>query len=551
MWNMITLKTIGTMVVCAGIGSLFSRRVKLPHIVLYILTGLVLGQLEIALLEKDILAQSKSSVSLISQSGIALLLFLVGLELSLEKVKDIGADALVAGLWQVALTALIAFGLGVTMGFGASEAIALGIAMTFSSTVVVVKLLGEKRHLGALYGRMSIGILLVQDLVVIFAFTILAGMKGAQQDVMSVGLELGKAFVGVGVLFVFTMYVAKKVVGPIMNWASSSTETLLVWSLTWCFLIVAFAHFLGLSHEIGAFLAGVSLAQLRLSNSLKQRVHPLMNFFIGIFFISLGMEIDLGTALANWRPALGFVLFVLFGKVLIFLFVLSRRGFSERTSFMLAITMAQISEFSFLFIALARGIGWVGDAAVAVVALTGLVSFVVSSFMITRNQDIYRLFSSKSLLVPFQITPKRASNEFPTEKRGEHVIVIGMNSLGREICIALSKIGQRALAIDNDPKKLEGLPCETLVGNADYASILEEASFASAILVVTTLRIEDVNNSLVYRCKKMGIPVAAHGFDSSVIPELKRLGADYVIDTRSSWLRRLVRELEARGVALP
>lgn len=551
MWNIIGLKTLGVMIFAAGVGSVLFRKFKVPHVVIYILAGLIIGQFELAFLSEKLLIESQSTASVIIQAGIALLLFLVGMELSLSKVKRIGKEALLAGCLQVALCFLFAFALSQLVGMGTTKSLAIGMALSFSSTVIVVKMLGEKRQMNSLYARVSIGILLVQDLIVILALTLLGGLSEGEGGYTELSFALLKALVGVAITLAFSLFASKFVISKLMLWASSSTESLLVWSLTWCFLIVGLSHFFGLSHEIGAFVAGVSLAQLPLSNSLRQRIHPLVNFFMAIFFIALGMEINVMEAIANWKMALVFVAFTMLIKPLVFIYVVSRQGFSQRTSALTAITMAQISEFSFIFIALAKSSGLVGESEVAIIAFAGLCSFGISSVVIKKNHEVYEFLQTKKWLNWMGIRPKSSPEDFPENFRTGHIIVIGMNSLGREICFKLTENGHKTLAIDNDPKKLENLPCEILVGNADYASILDEASFATSVLVITTLRIEDVNNSIVYRCEKMGIPVAAHGFDSTVIPELKRLGADYIIDSKYSWLKRLIKELESRGVPLP
>ncbi|MCO4755139.1 MAG: cation:proton antiporter [Bacteriovoracaceae bacterium] len=552
MWDMITLQTIGTMVVCASVGIVLTRKIKMPHVALYIFTGLILGQVELAVMDKEILQESLGAVHIISKAGIALLLFLVGMELSLAKVKDIGKDALITGVCQVFISATLGVGISLVSGFSFIESFVLGIAMTFSSTVLVVKLLGEKKHLDALYGRISIGVLLVQDLVVILALTELYGLEGGvAMGPLQMGIAFLKALASVVILAATAWFISKKFLLKLMDWASSSAEILLIWSLSWCFLFVVCAHYLHLSPEIGAFLAGISLAQLPLSNSLKQRVHPLVNFFIGIFFIALGMKIDLATALESWKMALVFSVFVMIGKVFIFFIILKRQHFNERTSFVTGLTLAQISEFSFLFVALAFDVGLVGKDVVAIVAFTGLATFMMSSFIISNNERIYFTIKKKGLLARFHASQEKVPDEYLSRRRKDHIIVIGMNSLGREISKRLCASGHEVLSLDNDPKKLKGLPCDTLIGNAGYSSMLDEASFESAKLVVTTLRIEDVNNSLVYRCKKMGIPVAAHGFDSTVIPDLKRLNADYIIDSKSSWLKKLFNVLQSQGVKLP
>ncbi|MGH7443779.1 MAG: cation:proton antiporter, partial [Longimicrobiales bacterium] len=162
------LRDLGLILVAGALFVLLARRINMPTIVAYIFAGLVLGPL-------TGLISSTESVALIAEAGIALLLFLVGLELSLAKIRDVGRVAIAAGLGQVALTAVGGFGLARLLGFTAIEAAFIGTALTFSSTVVVVQLLGQKRELDTLYGRIAVGILLVQDLVVIIALTFLTG----------------------------------------------------------------------------------------------------------------------------------------------------------------------------------------------------------------------------------------------------------------------------------------------------------------------------------------------------------------------------------------
>lgn len=549
MWNVITLKLLGSMLVGASLATILARKIKAPHIVLYIITGLLLSQYENLFLSGQSLSATDSAVDLISELGIALLLFLVGMELSLNKIRDVGKESLVIGLIQMLVCAGLGIGLGLALNFSLIESMYIGVALSFSSTVIVVKFLGEKGHLNSLYGKVSIGILLLQDLVVIIALTI-AGQfgDGSPTTAMSLSSDLVSSLAGAMGLFASAYLGAKHGLSRIMSWASSSTETLMIWSLTWCFVFVGLSDVLGLSHELGAFAAGVSLAQFPLSNGLKQRTHPLVNFFVAIFFVALGMEIDVSYILVDWKACVAFALFATAGKCLIFLLLLRTRRFSERTSALVALTMCQMSEFTFVFLAIAGKTGQVGERAIATMSLGGVISFILSAFLISKNVKIWTYLSHRRPLLSLNFKFKKLKGEFPKDHRKNHIIVIGMNSLGREICFRLSQNGHRALAIDNDPKKLALLPCETMVGYADYSSLLKDASAAKSRLVISTLRIEDINKSLIYRCKQLKVPIAIHGFDSSVLGELKGLGADYIIDSKSSWLGRLRKELREKGV---
>lgn len=556
--NMVTLQTIGTMIVFAGLGTALARKAKIPNIVVYLLVGVVLSLLETTFLGARELESARRSVDLISHAGISLLLFLVGMELSFSKIKAIGKVAVYAGLGQIVFTLLFGALLALGVGFELVPSLVIGTALTFSSTVLVVKLLGDKRDLNSLYGRISVGIFLVQDIVVIVILTVLTGLSvgeplagGKFKAEVSLFLGVGKAFLGTVALMSFSFIATKFALKRLFKWAGSS-EVLFVSSLAWCFAVVGLADVFKLSSEIGAFVAGVSLAQLSLGGTLQQRIKPLTNFFVAVFFISLGMSLNPASALSHLGSSLLFSAFVLVGNPLIFMWIILKFGHDKRTSFKAGLAVAQISEFSFIFAAMAAQKGFVGEETLSIVSLVGLVTIVGSAYMIIYNERIYRYFERKGFLRFFRSSERKVlESSRDCAGRRNHVVVIGMNSLGREISWRLAALGQEVLAVDKNPDTLADMPVEALVRNAEYESIAEEAEFESAKLVVIALRLEDVNNTVIFHCQKRGVPVAAHGFDKTVIDGLKRLRADYVIDSKSSWVKKLVWELEKLEETLP
>jgi Kef-type K+ transport system membrane component KefB len=292
------LRSLGILIVTAAVFVIAARAIRMPAIVVYLLAGVLIG---------PVLGAVKMSpaLELISEAGIALLLFLVGLELSFAKIRDVGRVAVVAGIGQVVFTALGGFGLCWILNFTVMESLFLSTALTFSSTVVVVKLLDEKGELNSLYGRIAVGIFLVQDMVVIVILTFLAGLSDSEgMSMESVGGGVLKAFGGMGLMLGFVLLASKYLLPKPFRWASRSAEMLLIWALSWCFFLVWGAHSLGLSLEVGAFLAGLSLAQLPYNEDLHRRVHPLMNFCIAVFFVSLGIKMEVGEALAEWQTVL-------------------------------------------------------------------------------------------------------------------------------------------------------------------------------------------------------------------------------------------------------
>ena len=531
--------SLGVIIIAAVVFSLGARLARVPSIVAYILAGLFLGPATGVL-------EVSHALELIAEVGIALLLFLVGLELSFDKIKAVGKVAVAAGIGQVVFTAAGGFAVSWLLGFDLMESLFLATALTFSSTVVVVKLLDQKGDLNSLYGRIAVGIFLVQDIVVIVVLTFLAGIGSA--DTIELGASLvglGKAFGGMAILLGVVLVASRYLLPRPFAWAARSPETLFIWSLCWCFIIVAGAEVMELSLEIGAFIAGLSLAQLPYNDDLRRRVHPLMNFFIAIFFVSLGIQMEFGAALDQWWPAVVLSLFVLVGNPFIFMLIISRMGYGEKTSFFTSVTVAQISEFSFIFAAMGVTTGLIDTSILSLTAMVGVATIAISAYMILYNEALYRFVRWAGLLRPFKAQEEDETP--PVEERSGHIIVVGMNALGRNIVQRLREAGERVLAIDTDPGKFSGLPCETMLGNVEYLSVLEDAGLPRAKLLVSALQIEDTNDLLTYRSRSHGVPCAIHAFDLSVIEELVELGALYLLTPRVDGVRLLLEELRKRG----
>lgn len=512
---------------------LIARRFRTPSIIAYIVAGLVLGPATGLMHETE-------AVELIAELGIALLLFLVGLELSLEKIRDVGRVAVVAGVGQVIFTAAGGLGLSLLLGFSLIESIFISTALTFSSTVVVVKVLTQKGELDTLYGRIAVGIFLVQDLVVIVVLTILTGLGDPESmTAASVLRGIGGSLLGMLLLLAAALAASRYLLGRVFGWISASADGLFLWALTWCFLFVLAAGALRVSPEIGAFLAGVSLAQLPVAEELRRRVQPLMNFFVLVFFVSLGVQMELGAATAYWLPALVLSLFVLIGNPLIFLIIIARMGYTRRTAFLTSVTVAQISEFSFVFAAVGLSAGFIDEGILSLIGVIGLVTIGGSVYMIIYNEKLFSWLEGRGWLRIFGGGDREESEEDTHPEMKGHVIVVGMNALGRRIAIALTEAGERVVAIDTDPGKLRGLPCETLVGSTEHLSVLEEAGLPGAKLLVSALQIEDANNLLAFRGRASGVPTSIHAFDRLVVDELRMIGVDHLIQSKNAGTRRL------------
>ncbi|MDG1242682.1 MAG: cation:proton antiporter [Opitutae bacterium] len=532
---------LGFIVITAATFAFVGKLIRMPTIVGYILAGIVLGPV-LHLVELD------HSLELISELGIALLLFLVGLELSFAKVKDLGRVALTLGGIQVVLTATGGMLVAHFIGFSPMEAIFLGGTVTFSSTVVVIKLLDQKGVMNRLYARISIALFLAQDIVVIAALTVLTGFGGSEPlALIELLINFGKAFGGMAVLLILTLIAARYMLPRPFAWAARSPDTVFIWALCWCFVVVILAHQFHLSVEIGAFLAGIAIAQLPIHEDLHRRLHPLMTFFIAIFLVTLGIKMELSSFAAIWPAALGLSAFVLLIKPIIVFSILARMRFSEYTAFQTAIATGQVSEFAFILLALGATTGLIGADIVALGGLVGITTIALSSYLIIHSEALYVVIARTGILK--LLLAKQEPDSEMLHHRKDHIIVVGMNALGREIVKQLTVRNERVLAIDTDPKKLEGLGgADLLIGNVEYQSVVEEVGLREARLVVSALQIEDTNHLLAYRCRSASVPCAIHAFDLSVVNDLLDLDTTYLMMPAADGILQQRQLMQQQGI---
>lgn len=535
------LVELGWVVGSATAALVVTRFVRLPPIVGYLLAGLALGPLT------GVLAVSHS-VELFSELGVALLLFLVGLELSVDRIREVGGSAVTVGVAQMALTGALGGAIGLAFGFAPTEALFLGLAVTFSSTVVVVKLLDQADALDERYGRLSIGVLLVQDVAVALVLTLVSGLTvgdGAAGGLASAGWGLVTALAGLAVLVAAAAAAVRWGLPDLVAWLSDAPDGLFVASLAWCLGFILAAEALHLSVELGAFVAGVALAQLPQAHELARRVRPLVDFFVAVFFVALGASLDLGAGARHWAPALALSAFVLVVKPVIVGGLLGRMGHSDRSGLMAGLTLGQISEFAFVLLGMAVAAGVVPPDLLSLVGLVGLVTIGASAVVAPLGERLYgKLRGGASLR--FFGRPTTAAEEEVSERTG-HVVVVGMNALGRALVRGLRERGEAVVAVDNDRDKLAGLGVETVVGDVSQPSVLDQADVTGAKLVVTALRIQDANSLLAHRCLRLGVPVSVNAFDRSVRDELAEIGVDHLMDPKHEAVRAFADELRAAG----
>jgi Kef-type K+ transport system membrane component KefB len=433
------------LVLAAGVGFI-GLMLRQPLIVSFIAVGIIAGPSVLNI------ARSDAQIDLLAELGIAVLLFLVGLKLDFNLVRTLGPVSLVTGLGQVIFTTVFGFLIGLALGLDPRTALYVAIALTFSSTIIIVKLLSDKREIDSLHGRIALGFLIVQDVVVVLAMIVLSaiGVGAAAEGQGALGDVLRVLGYGIAML-AFVIFFIRYVADPLVERLSQAPELLVSFAIGWAALLAAVGHYLGFGKELGGLLAGVSLASTPFREAIAARLASLRDFLLLFFFIALGASLDLSVLGASVGPAIILALFVLIGNPLIVLAIMGAMGYRKRTGFLAGLTVAQISEFSLIFMAMGVAIGHVADQALGLVTLVGLVTIAASTYMITYSHQLYNIF--EPVLGIFERKNRdRARDDAPENALPHDVILFGLGRYGLGIAAALRDSGKRVLGVDFSPE---------------------------------------------------------------------------------------------------
>jgi Kef-type K+ transport system membrane component KefB len=434
---------VAALLMLAAVGGFAGLMLRQPLIVSFIAVGILAGPSVLGI------AGPEAHIDLLAELGIAVLLFLVGLKLDLKLVRTLGPVALVTGLGQVLFTSLFGFLIGLALGLDGVTSLYVAVALTFSSTIIIVKLLSDKKEIDSLHGRIALGFLIVQDLVVVLAMIVLSALGvGAEGDgsLADVVLVFGYGALMLVAVGLFIRFAADALIERL----SQAPELLVSFAIGWAALLAALGHYLGFGKELGGLLAGVSLASTPFREAIAARLASLRDFLLLFFFIALGAALDLSALGESVGPAVVFSLFVLIGNPLIVLVVLGALGYRKRTGFLAGLTVAQISEFSLIFMAMGVTLGHVGNEALALVTLVGLITIAASTYMITFSHQIYDRMAPLLGVFERRRADREADADAPDPARHD-VILFGMGRYGGAIAQRLTAAGLRVLGIDFNP----------------------------------------------------------------------------------------------------
>ena len=526
------VKVAGILAIAAAAGMVASW-LRLPLVIAYVAVGVIVGP------SAADLVQPGGELELLAQLGVALLLFVVGLKLDLHVVRTLGPVALVVGGAQVALTAAGGFLLSLALGLPATAAAYVGIGLAFSSTIIVIKLLTDRRELDDLHGRLALGILIVQDLVVVL---VMIGVTAGGEAEGSIGLALLGVLVKGAALLAALGLLARFALTPLLNRLARQPDLLVLFAIAWAVALGAMSDELGFGVEVGAFLAGVSLAATPYRESIGSRLVTIRDFLLLFFFIDLGSRIDLGQIAGQLWIALVLSVFVLVGKPAIVMALLGAKRYRKRVSLETGLALAQISEFSLILGAVGLRLGHIEEETTSLLTAVALITIAVSVYAFPYSNEIAARLGTA--LDVFERRAPRPDDATEVDGRPE-VIVLGLGRYGDGVVEGLRQRGVSVLGVDFDPIALghwseQGL--DVLYGDAEDPELLHILPLPERGWVVSTVRRADANLALLHALAHSGytghVAVAAHR--TSDVARLTRAGAHHVLMPYASAARDVV-----------
>jgi len=499
--------------------SVVMKLLRQPLIMGYIITGVLVGPSFLHIVQNQTAFDSFSTI------GITLLLFIVGLGLNAGVIKSLGRVSLTTSMSILPFLGIITYFVCQALGYNPATSIVLAVALFFSSTIIIMKVLSDKKETSRLYGQITLGVLLIEDVVATIAVVILAivANPAAVSPVQISTMVLSAAGLGLGLYLVGNF-----VVPPIAKWFAKSQELLFLFSLGWGLLVASLFHWAGLSHEVGALFAGVSIAGLPYASEMAAKLKPLRDFFIVIFFVTLGESFTLESIRENIFPAHILAAIVLLIKPFLVLISLGLQRYTRMTSFKVAAHLSQISEFSIVFVTIAAAKGVVPMNTVSLITLVAFVTIGVSSYLTKHTDGLFKFLEK-----PLRHFERNTPHE-PKQRRALYpVILVGYHKGGHEFLRTFRDMKQRYLVVDYDPEVIDSLEEQGIrhaYGDATDEEFLEEINMGRSQMVVSTMTDNTTNLALLgyIRRHNQKTSFICHADSYTEAAELYEHGASYV-----------------------
>jgi len=479
---------------------MLAHRFKQPLLIGYIIAGVLLSVFG---LQKYM---DSPEMEHMAKLGLTLLLFIVGLKLDISVIKNMG-NSFKIGIAQIFITVVLGFVLSVSLNFNLITSLYISMALTFSSTIVIVKMLSDKGELDSLYGRINLGVLILQDIVAIIFMMIISCFSKQE------GQSIGKNLINMaeyGLLTALIIFAMVKFIFPVYltKWAKSP-ELLMVISIGFAVLLAYICEMGGLSMEVGAFLAGATLAPFKeYRYTISSKLTGLRDFMLIFFFLNLGIDFDISGLSGVFYKAIIFIIFTMFIKPFIIIFIMEKIGYQKRTAFLSGSSLSQISEFSIILITFGMSVGQVDKNVLEMIMLILIFSIFASSYYINYSQQLYEILSKnikfwKENNVPLMDTEDK---EYMI-KDFYNIVIIGMGDFGTILSHKLKENGYKVLEMDFDPtivNERSKLGKNIIYGDAEDFDIINQLSLGKTKWVISAVHIFNVNSVLVKNLKLLG-----------------------------------------------
>lgn len=465
------------LLVVAAVLGIVATRTGQPTIVAYILTGILLGPAGL-----ELVAAGDPLIETMAELGLAFLLFLLGIKMRLSEIRHVLAPIVKISIPQMTLVALAGVGVAVVLGFSIVEAVLIGLAVMYSSTAVIIKMLTDKGEATSLHGKLDVGVLLVQDIVVVVLLAVLA--TGQPEGVGAIAQTLGTVLVVVAVFGAVAVLASRYLLPPIFRRIADTTEVFFLVAIAWAFLFLILSVELNLSIELGAFLAGLAIAQLPYSKELQDRVNPLTDLFLLIFFASVSLELAPEDLFLYWQEAVLASIVLMPAKFVIYFLLIDWQGFNLETTFLGSINMIQVSEFGLIVGAAAVAGGFIDPAILGFLTLVALLTMSVSVYVIQYNRRLFEVAE------PYLGRWADDGDETGREKALEdHAVVIGYDGIARQIVPVLDRHYETVVVVDRKTQNIEAAEeagYTAIFGDIRYTKLRKEAGLKRAGMVFSS-----------------------------------------------------------------
>lgn len=512
---------LSLVIVITAFVSLFMKLIRQPLILGYILAGLLVGPSVLGIIN------SAETFEVFSTLGIALLLFIIGLGMNVSELRRLGRVATLIAMTTLIVVGSAGYITGSLFGFSRSEAFIIGLSLFFSSTIIIVKILSDKKEQNRLHGQIAIGVILLDDIVATFALLfVAAGSKGDGLQLSEIGVLLVRGLL----LMAFLIFCNTKLLPKISRFMATSQELLFLFAISWGFGIATLFELAGFSIEIGALFAGVALASSPYAQEIGSRLKPLRDFFVVLFFITLGESLNITNLAAGLWPALILSAIVIVLKPFIVISMAGLLGYAKRVSFKAGINLSQISEFSIILVVLAASSGMVRADISAIITLVAITTIAISTYLMQYDDKLFTYFDR----IRLRMFEKEITYKEHRTRSGYPLVLFGYHHGGHEFIRTFKDIGKRYLVIDYDPSVIDTLERQDVpyvYGDASDTELLEEINITNSKLVVSTLSDFEVTSQLVKNVARINphAVIICHADNKEEAVELYELGATYVM----------------------